>query len=126
MVVIHGEVDRAESLAWQQHAHGLLLVVSPDRPSVIPGKLLEYLPVAAPILALAPGGAAADLVRESGRGWVADPRDVPAVQVLLQRLMNREGNDLQRNNQYISRFNTSHLMERLEAWLKELYEKREI
>lgn len=118
MAVIHGEVDRAEGLSWQQHAHGLLLVVSPERPSVIPGKLFEYLPAAAPILALAPDGTAADLVRESGRGWVADPRDLPAIQDMLQRLTHREDGDLHRDNDRISTYCADHQMGILETWLK--------
>ncbi|HDP94725.1 MAG TPA: hypothetical protein ENN40_05110 [Candidatus Aminicenantes bacterium] len=115
---VHGSVPLEVSRAWQVHADGLLLAVSPARPSVIPGKLLEYLPMRAPILALAPPGAAAGIVSECGRGWVADPRDPGAIETALTEMISGKKPPGKRDEAAIARFAHPGLARELEAFLK--------
>jgi glycosyltransferase involved in cell wall biosynthesis len=66
----------------------LLLVTGPGPwgQNLIPSKLFEYLAAGRPLLALAPDGAAARLVREAHAGVVVDPDDVPAIRRALVAL----------------------------------------
>jgi len=123
-VVMHGEVSREASRAWQVHADGLLLVVSSLRPSVIPGKLLEYLPMRAPVLAVAPPGAAGDILTACGRGLIADPRDPAALDAALRRLAGGGGDASRRNEKEISRYEWSELGAGLETFLREVQAKK--
>ena len=71
-----------------------LLLLIPDADgrgdTVLSGKVFEYIAAARPILAaVPPGGMAADLVRRSGSGEVADGEDAAAVSAALERLADR-------------------------------------
>lgn len=73
-----GNRPHAETLAMEAGADVLLLVKSRSERyrDLVPGKLYEYLGAGRPVLAIAPEGPAADLVRRFGMGWVANP-DAP-------------------------------------------------
>lgn len=77
-----GYLPHRRSIAYLLGADVLLLVVAagPGSAGVLTGKIFEYLAARRPILALAPPGAAADLVRESRSGVVVDPDDGPAIE----------------------------------------------
>lgn len=122
-VVLHGTVSGRKSREWQAAADGLLLVLSSRRPSVIPGKLLEYLPMRAPILALAPPGAVSNLVLECGRGWVADPRDPGAIETALAEMVSGGAPPGKRDEAAVARFEHPGLARELEAFLKGILEK---
>lgn len=51
----------------------LLLQDSPDTQEVVPAKLFEYLRAGRPVLAAVRPGATAEVLREVGGGWAADP-----------------------------------------------------
>lgn len=53
---------------------------------LVPSKLFEYFGAGRPILAIAPDGAIADLVREAGAGLVAAPDDAEAIQTAILAL----------------------------------------
>ncbi len=76
-----GYVPHAESVAEILGAHALLLVVDDVAGSegIVPGKVFEYIGARRPVLALAPEGAVADLVRGTGAGTVLDRHDVGAI-----------------------------------------------
>ena len=75
VVRFEGNRSHAETLAMEAGADLLLLVKSRSARfrDLVPGKLYEYLGSGRPVLAIAPEGPAADLVRHFGMGWVADP-----------------------------------------------------
>lgn len=56
---------------------------------LVPSKLFEYFGAGRPVLALAPDGAIADLVREAGAGLVAAPDDVDAIHEAILALYRR-------------------------------------
>ena len=67
-------VDYERALAEQAKA-GLLLLLqaSADTADLVPAKLYEYLRAGRPVLALVAPGATAELMQETGGGWVVDP-----------------------------------------------------
>ena len=83
----HGFLPHRAALAAASENDVLLLVLPPGpsgRP-ILTGKLFEYLGLGLPILALAPEGPAASLVREAGAGCVVDPQDAQGVAAALAR-----------------------------------------
>ncbi|MGL6278620.1 MAG: glycosyltransferase family 4 protein [Gaiella sp.] len=84
---------RSASLALQRDSEALLLLI-PQADGrgrgVLSGKVFEYLAVGRPILAaVPPDGAAAELIRETGAGLVADPDDPAAIRAALEELHRR-------------------------------------
>ena len=53
----------------------LLLQASRDTLDLVPAKLFEYLRTGRPVLTIVPDGATAEVLRETGGGWVVDPAD---------------------------------------------------
>jgi glycosyltransferase involved in cell wall biosynthesis len=81
---------RAESLRLQRDSEALLLLV-PDAggrgKGVLSGKVFEYIAAGRPILAVVPpDGAAAELIRETGSGFVVAPDDVEGIRAALVEL----------------------------------------
>jgi len=67
---------------------------------IIPGKVYEYIGAGLPILALAPEGETAELIRSNDLGYVVDPKDVDMLKGLLSKLIisKENGNNLAKNN----------------------------
>jgi len=89
-------VPHHEALAEMMAADALLLVVGAGdgrsaRATVagtLPGKIFEYLRAARPVLLLGDeAGDAAALLREHGRGWVADETQPVAIAAALRQMM---------------------------------------
>jgi len=73
-------VSYEDSLAELGRASVLLLLqASKDTVDLVPAKLFEYLRAGRPVLALAPLGATAEVLRETGGGWLVDPADMDAL-----------------------------------------------
>jgi len=70
-------VSYQTSLAELRRASMLLLLqASKDTVDLVPAKLFEYLRAGSPVLALAPPGATAEVLSETGGGWVVDPANI--------------------------------------------------
>jgi hypothetical protein len=67
-------VSHAESLTYLMRSH-VLILLQPDAPLQVPGKLFEYIYLQKPILALAGEGATADLVQQHALGTVVAPEN---------------------------------------------------
>ena len=91
----------AESIAELLRADALLLVVDEADGSdeIVPGKIFEYLGAARPILALAPRGAVADLLSETGSGFIAANEDIPAIKKAFLECFAKYGYHSQRFRQ---------------------------
>jgi len=89
----HGQVSRAQALAYQRRAGVLLLVTAADRTSVATTKLFEYLQARRPVLALTGPTAAAAIVAGTRSGWVASPRSAPEIEETLERLIDDPDRD---------------------------------
>jgi glycosyltransferase involved in cell wall biosynthesis len=74
-------LPHAESIQELLQAGALLLVVDEAKESeeIVPGKVFEYVGAQRPIIALAPEGAVAQLLRETNAGVVARHQDIPAI-----------------------------------------------
>ncbi len=84
---IDGFVPHDQALEAMKRSDALLLLI-PDAGgigrSVLSGKVFEYLAAERPIIGLVPvDGAAADLLRATGTGRVADPDDIDAIRATL-------------------------------------------
>jgi hypothetical protein len=81
-------VTHAQSLAYLLAADAALLIIddAPENRGIVTGKVYEYIGAGLPVLALAPEGDAADLIRTNRLGLVAAPRDMGAIQSALQQI----------------------------------------
>jgi len=97
MIEERAYVPHHESVAEARGAHALLLVVDEYAGSegIVPGKVFEYLGARRPVIAQAPEGAVAALVRRTGAGIVLAQDDVAgaaeAVAALFEEWKTRGG-----------------------------------
>jgi glycosyltransferase involved in cell wall biosynthesis len=84
-ILTQGPVEHRAALQHQADADVLLLVTAQSDTSVTTSKLFEYLAADRPILALAGGSAAADLVKQLNAGVVVAPDDVVGTADALER-----------------------------------------
>ena len=84
-------VPHRESLAYLLASDYALLLIddAPVNRGILTGKLFEYIGSGVPILALAPEGDAADLIRHYGLGFVVPPKDEGKIAELLLELLRR-------------------------------------
>jgi glycosyltransferase involved in cell wall biosynthesis len=82
-------VPHRESLAYLLASDVLLLIIddAPASSGILTGKLYEYIGAGKPILALAPEGEAAELIRQHTLGWVAPPKDAAAILKVLHEIV---------------------------------------
>jgi len=88
MVEVSPYVPHADSVAEALGAHALLLVVDDyaGAEGIVPGKVFEYIGARRPVLALAPEGAVASLVRKTRAGFVVGQHDVDGTAAALAAL----------------------------------------
>lgn len=92
---VHGIIERvpyvthAESLEYLLGSDIALLIIddAPENAGILTGKLFEYIGAGLPILALAPQGNAADLIRQYKLGLVAHPRQVEEIKQALTNMV---------------------------------------
>jgi glycosyltransferase involved in cell wall biosynthesis len=82
-VVLAGHLSRADSVALQRAADGLILITAGTRRHEVTGKIFEYLGAARPILALAEGTEAGRIVKEARAGIVISAGDAEAARRAL-------------------------------------------
>ena len=88
------------------------------------GKIFEYMNTNRPVLAILPKGCAADLVRESGIGIVADTDDVKAIKECILNYYNAwvEGKlEFNPNRSVIEGFERKKLTEKLAEVFDKMY-----
>jgi glycosyltransferase involved in cell wall biosynthesis len=85
-------VSRREAHQHQLDADALLLITAPGHRSVATLKLFEYIRAGRPILALAQGNVAADIVTQDDLGIIAPPDDPVAIAKGIERLLVRCSN----------------------------------
>jgi glycosyltransferase involved in cell wall biosynthesis len=85
---VTGQTSHVEAIAAMRSADALLLVANttPGAEAAVPGKLFEYLAVGRPIVAVAPReSSTADVLHQTGGGWLADAADPDAIACTLRR-----------------------------------------
>jgi len=91
---IVGYLRHKQSLEYLLGTDLLLLIIDSARVShgIIPGKVYEYIGAGLPILALAPEGETAELIRSNDLGYVFDPKDVSSLKETLLKLIANKKN----------------------------------
>lgn len=122
IVDVPGFLPHTNSIAYLLSADILLLVIgsNPGSEVVFTGKVFEYLAARNPVLALAPPGVAADLIREADAGVVVDPDDIPAIEEAILKLYRCwQKGDLKINSrpEVIERYERRNLTSRLASLL---------
>ncbi|MBI2578012.1 MAG: glycosyltransferase [Candidatus Wildermuthbacteria bacterium] len=128
IVDVKGTVPRKEAL-WRLMASDVLLVI--DAPSkgeslFLPSKLVDYIALGKPILAITPGGASADVIEKTKTGMIASPEDTKSIQEALLAYFNkwRAGHLLLNPNwEEIQKYSASVLMERFAKIMEDTIEK---
>lgn len=129
MVEIVPYVPHQQSIQYLLDSHVLLLIIddAPANKGILTGKLFEYLGARKPILALAPEGDAAELIRETNAGLVVHPSNVPQIKMVLRELYSRWKNGSLKNDQSdtakIRAFDRRELTRRLGEVLVEVGDK---
>jgi glycosyltransferase involved in cell wall biosynthesis len=94
-VQLRPQVDHAGAIDAMRRADALLLVANttPGAEATVPGKLFEYLAVGRPVLAVAPAeSSTADVLRQTGGGWLAPAGDPSAIACVLQQAYRQRAN----------------------------------
>jgi glycosyltransferase involved in cell wall biosynthesis len=88
VVEFEDNMPHAACVDLERKSHVLLLIKHDDERynGLVPGKLFEYIGACRPVLALAPPGEAAEIVRGLNRGEVAPPGDAEEIAAALQRI----------------------------------------
>jgi glycosyltransferase involved in cell wall biosynthesis len=121
IVNFHGFISKSELLPRLPGADCLLLFLGFDEScsNVIPAKLFEYLASGTPILALAPEGITADIIRRHQAGYIVSEPDKGRTVELLARIYeewNRRG-PRERKYRYIEEIDRATLTGRLAGLL---------
>ena len=93
-------VTHHESIRYLLASDVLLLIIddAPANKGILTGKLYEYLGARKPILALAPQGDAANLIRELKAGFIVPPKNVAQIKQILIEIRNKwKNNQLETN-----------------------------
>jgi glycosyltransferase involved in cell wall biosynthesis len=120
MVRMYGQLPRETAMWMQQNADLLLLLASPDRTSVATGKLFEYMQAARPVLALASGTFAADIIAETGIGWTIPPNDPQALSATLTAIMRKELAQPKINERAIAQYDRKHQCQEFLSLLEQI------
>lgn len=65
----------------------VLLVFQGEHPTAIPAKFFEYLQTGKPVVAIAGAGALREIVESTDSGFVANPNDVEAIRLAIERAL---------------------------------------
>lgn len=120
-----GDVSYAEAMDAQVNCDYLLLIVDTGETSdgVIPGKLFEYVAAERPIFALCDPGATQQIIENARLGLVVGAEDVTTCERELRRaLENPVPQKLERDEDYLARFDRRAITTRLSDLLSETIE----
>jgi glycosyltransferase involved in cell wall biosynthesis len=87
-VTVTPQTGHAAAIGTMRAADALLVVANstPGAEATVPGKLFEYLAVGRPVLAIAPPeSSTADVLRQTGGGWLADSTSPQAIACALEQ-----------------------------------------
>lgn len=133
LVHMTGYVPHNEAVAWLRWGQCLFLPLHglPEghRSLIVPGKTYEYLASKRPILGALPEGDAKDLVKESGRAWIASPCDVDQLADCLSQILDayQAGNlPAGQGHEWSRRFSRPELTQKLFTFLERPVQMREL
>ncbi|WP_437278687.1 glycosyltransferase [Sorangium sp. So ce375] len=115
--------DHSRSIAWMRSADALCMLLSDveNAHRVVPAKMFEYLSLGKGILAIAPDGEAADIIKEHNAGHHFQPGEVLGIaDWLIERLQGGSRALPHRDAASIARFSRERLCEKLVRVLDQL------
>ncbi|HEY4611843.1 MAG TPA: hypothetical protein VII11_02550, partial [Bacteroidota bacterium] len=123
-------LPHAESISELLRAHALLLIVDETKDSsvIVPGKVFEYIGARRPILAIAPDGAAAELLRETRSGYVAPNQDILAIKRAFLECYEKFGyrqETFEPNDEAIRRYERKEIASQLAVLLDSVHAQHE-
>ncbi|HCR42003.1 TPA: hypothetical protein DIV45_01395 [Patescibacteria group bacterium] len=88
MVEVVGNLPRYQTLQELSHSDVLLSIdAALPAPSIfLPAKLMDYLALNKPILAVTPVGETANLIKRTGSGFVVSPEDPTAIALVIEEM----------------------------------------
>lgn len=119
-----GQQPRDVSIATQRAGDALLLLTTPGHASHATGKLFEYLAAERPILALASGSAAAQIISDTKTGISVPPDDVPAITEALGRMLDGQGAAHAPDRDELARYRYPGPAEHVERLVEQAIERR--
>lgn len=88
-------IPKPDAIAMIKTADVLLLITSPSQKSIATSKVFDYMAVGKPVLALAEGNVASQIVNRTGIGLTVSPEDITAIFEKLRTFF-----DCWKNNSY--------------------------
>ena len=120
VVKVIGPIPHNDALEIICKSH-LALLLAPDQPFQIPGKIFEYIGAGTKILAIAGKGATADLIDKNGFGKVFSPCDVEGIKgFILQSVSRCSLMNLQNSNRLVEKYNRKYLVGKLAKYLEDI------
>jgi len=111
VVKIWGPVAREKALSMQLAADILLLITKPRAKNALSGKLIEYLRLAKPILALTSGSEAEVILKRTELGIITQPDDPDAIAEAILKISCRDDwSVINGNDAEIAKFRDTYVM----------------
>lgn len=118
-VHVTGTVSREEALRWIGSASLLYLKQNPEYPTAVAAKTHEYLASGRPILVDAPAGDNVELIKRfATRSYIVSSGSVPNLCSALERALRERTLSAERNEEYLTRYRRSTLINRFEQVLR--------
>lgn len=111
-----------KSLSYLLGTDVALLIIddAPTNKGILTGKLYEHIGAGKPILALAPEGEAAELIRCNNLGWVVPPRDDLAIAKTLRDILQSNVRSLRTGDSFREKFERKNQAEKLSKIFNEI------
>jgi glycosyltransferase involved in cell wall biosynthesis len=124
-VQVTGYLSHQQTIQRLVSAGALLLIIGegPGSQAVLTGKIFEYLAAQKPILALAPDGAASELIRTARAGLVVPPHDSAAISQAILSLYGQwqDGRaEMKISPEWLAQYERKNLTEKLALLLDEM------
>jgi len=122
IILPYGFLARKRALAFQEAADALLIITPPDRRSATSIKIFEYLCSGKPTLALTHETVLADIIDETGAGWIVHPHHIDEISQILFKLIAEPGfyENLKPNPGKIEQYSMNYQMEKLARLLEKI------
>ena len=120
VVKVIGPIPHGEALTIICRSH-LALLLAPDQPFQVPGKIFEYIGAGTKILAITGRGATADLINKNGFGKVFEPNNVEEIKrFILKSITEFSAINVHTDNCSVEKYNRKYLVEQLAEHLNSI------
>lgn len=126
-ITVREYLPHSESVRHLFQSDALLMIVDDfvGNDEIVPGKVFEYIGSGKPIITIAPEGAVAEVIRETGSGLVADARDIERIADIVftfYQAWKEKRPAIQQNRDAITRYERKEITRQLASLLDEVTE----